>query len=474
MKKSSFLKTSFCLLLTVSMFMLTACGGGGHSSSGSASTKASVKVTVPGALLSPSLRSNQTAALRADVDITKLILQTKAYLNGNLVSGVSIDNLQATLSGSNYVFEVKDLLNTYEYRFSALYNNKVILQNQISQNQVTEGNEIPVDVTTSYKVLAYDAWVAENPTSKTLDAFAAAAATAGVTDFSTLSAVSSEDYQNTVKQIINGEEVSVPTKDDVKPEEIKKIPTNVVPTPTPDVQMTAAQHASVFKASIYYIFAMVDPCMEALEHNSSNSNVIANMPSDLKAFAKGSVMNQSIPDTFELFQADTGISGDKEIGSIGRENDDFGVFGRGVYGTLVSKNALVALGELDKNITGATKFTGKLIFKDKYIIGLGYFTVNGQDYTLSVVIQSSYREGAHHPNDYHIGYGKIWKGTRTDVDFDTNEGYVGKIEKNLNAVQDFDATKLVYTSNNGDAYTHWYSFEEGQEGGDGDRLTPVH
>ena len=474
MKNSSFLKTSFCLLLTVSMFMLTACGGGGSSSSGSTSTKASVKVTVPSALLTPALRPNQSADIRADLDITKLILQTKAYLNGNLVNGVSIDNLQATLSGSNYVFEVKDLLNTYEYRFSALYNNKVILQNQVSQDQVTEGNEIPVNVNTSYKVLAYDAWIAENPTSKTLDAFAAAAATAGVTDFSTLSTVSAEDYQNTVKQIIDGGEVSVPTKDDVKSEEIKKIPTNVVPTPTPDVQMTVAQHASVFKASIYYIFAMVDPCMDALRHNSSNSNVIANMPSDLKAFAKGSVMNQSIPDTFELFQADNGISGDKEIGSIGDEEDDFGVFGRGVFGTLVSKNALVAFGELDRNITGTTKFTGKLIFKDKYIIGLGYFTINGQDYTLSVVIQGSYREGAQKPNDYHLGYGKIWKGTKTDVDFDTNEGYVGKIEKNLNAAQDFDATKLVYTSNSGAAYTHWYSFEEGEEGGDGERLTPKH
>ncbi len=474
MNKSSFLKTGFCILLVVSMCMLTACGGGGHSSNGGGESHASVKVTVPGALLSPSLRSNQTAALRADVDITKLILQTKAFSNGSEVSGVSIDNLTATLSGSNYVFNVQNLLTNYEYRFIALYNNKEILKNHISSEQVIEGANIPVDVDTSYKVIAYDAWIAENPSSKALTAFATACQQASITDFSALSTISAEDYQNTVKQIIDGEEVSVPTKDDVKSEEIKKIPTNVVPTPTPDVQMTAAQHASVFKASIYYIFAMVDPCMEALRNNSSNSNDIANMPSDLKAFAKGSVMNQSIPDTFEQFQADTGISGDKEIGSIGNEEDDFGVFGRGVYGTLVSKNAFVALGELEKNITGATKFTGKLIFKDKYIIGLGYFTVNGQDYTLSVVIQGSYREGAHHPNDYHIGYGKIWKGTRTDVDFDTNEGYVGKIEKNLNAVQDFDATKLVYTSNNGDAYTHWYSFEEGEEGGDGDRLTPVH
>lgn len=104
-----------------------------------------------------------------------------------------------------------------------------------------------------------------------------------------------------------------------------------------------------------------------------------------------------------------------------------------------------------------------------YAIGLSYFTINNKKYTLSVVFQRSYRENNEHPDDFAICYAKIWTGTRNDVDFDTNEGYIAKIEKNLNAKQDYDSTKIVYTSDN---FNHWYSVHEGAEGGDGSDLLP--
>ena len=225
MNKKILFKSIFCLLLAVSICVLTACGGGGHSHNDSGSSRASVRVTVPSALLNASLRANQVSAIRSDLDVTKLILQTKAYLNGAEVNGVSIENLVATLSGSNYIFDVKNLLTTYEYRFIALYNDKVILQNQIAQNQVIEGNNIPVDVNTSYKVLAFDAWIAKNPDVKAIDNFVAACKEAGIDEntenaFSVLTTVSISSYTDLVKQIIGGEEVTLPTKDDMNVEDI--------------------------------------------------------------------------------------------------------------------------------------------------------------------------------------------------------------------------------------------------------------
>ena len=482
MNKSSLLKTGFCILLVVSMCVLTACGGGGHSSNGGGESHASVKVTVPGALLSPSLRSNQTAALRADVDITKLILQTKAYLNGNLVSGVSIDNLQATLSGSNYVFEVKDLLNTYEYRFSALYNNKVILQNQVSQDQVTEGNEIPVDVTTSYKVLAYDAWIAENPSSKALTAFATACQQASITDFSALSTISAEQYQNAVKQIINGEEASIPTTENINSSELEKIPTTVDPNPVPTVDYTVAQHANAFRTAIFSIFACEQPFDDDMNPpvltGNGNGNEISNMPAALKALAKGSEMKKYIPDTVEEFQNNSNIANQE---SAELHDNDWPQFSGSVRsgflsGIIDNHNVFVAIAKLNNVQDLFSNVTLKMVAYDKYAIGLGYFTVNGKEHTFSLVLQRLYKENPSaglHNDDFHLAYGKIWLGKQENVDFDTNDGnHIAKIEKNLNANEDFDATKIVYTNNKGETYTHWYSVNEGQEGGDGENLFP--
>ena len=477
MNKKILFKSIFCLLLAVSICVLTACGGGGHSHNDSGSSRASVRVTVPSALLNASLRANQVSAIRSDLDVTKLILQTKAYLNGAEVNGVSIENLVATLSGSNYIFDVKNLLTTYEYRFIALYNDKVILQNQIAQNQVIEGNNIPVDVNTSYKVLAFDAWIAKNPDVKAIDNFVAACKEAGIDEntenaFSVLTTVSISSYTDLVKQIIGGEEVTLPTKDDMNVEEIS---TEDKTDPEPTPAMTAAQHADVFRASIFSIFAM-EQCIEALSA-TSDVNEISNMPPAFKALAKGSEMDKYVPNTVDKFMADSGIR-NAETGDL--TDSDWGTFGRGARGILVSNSALAAIAELDAQKVNASKLTAKLIGQNIYIVGLSFFTINGQDYTLALVLQRSYREGAQHPNDYHLGYAKIWQGTRNDVDFDTNEGYVGKIEKNLNAwgpeaseTQAFDASKIVYTSNNGESYTHWYSVMEGVEGGDGSVLFPT-
>ena len=92
-----------------------------------------------------------------DNKIASLTLKTSAYSKGKLQKG-NIPDRFATKSGSNYVCNVQGLVNGLDYRFSAYHNGKKLIENQISASELQKDAEIPVDIDTSLKTLAYDSW----------------------------------------------------------------------------------------------------------------------------------------------------------------------------------------------------------------------------------------------------------------------------------------------------------------------------
>ncbi len=210
-----FFRNIFLLVALVSSLLLTACGGGGGGGSAAPATS-NVTVTIPGSLLTqPS--GNERAAADGSSDFK---LKVAAYSEGKKKTDVKIDDRQLTSNGTNYTANVDGLLNAYDYRFIAFYKDTEILSNQISSSELKNGANIVLNVDTSYKTFAYDAWLKKNPSNASMKNFEDNAKTAGLSkdaDYSKLSLQIGNDsftvnqYKANLLTVTKGGAAPIPT-----------------------------------------------------------------------------------------------------------------------------------------------------------------------------------------------------------------------------------------------------------------------
>ena len=216
-----FFRNIFLLAALVSSLLLTACGGGGGGGSAPAPATSNVTVTIPGSLLTqPS--GNERAATDGSSDYK---LKVAAYSEGKKKTDVKIEDRQLTSNGTDYTANVEGLLNAYDYRFIAYYKNTEILSNQISSSELTNGANITLNIDTSYKTLAYDAWLKKSPSNASMKNFKDNSKTAGFSkdaDFSKLSLQIGNDsftvnqYKANLLTVAKGESATIPTSSNSK------------------------------------------------------------------------------------------------------------------------------------------------------------------------------------------------------------------------------------------------------------------
>ena len=216
-----FFRNIFLLVALVSSLLLTACGGGGGGGSAPAPATSNVTVTIPGSLLTqPS--GNERAATDGSSDYK---LKIAAYSEGKKKTDVKIEDRQLTSNGTDYTANVEGLLNAYDYRFIAYYKNTEILSNQISSSELTNGANITLNIDTSYKTLAYDAWLKKSPSNASMKNFKDNSKTAGFSkdaDFSKLSLQIGNDsftvnqYKANLLTVAKGESATIPTSSNSK------------------------------------------------------------------------------------------------------------------------------------------------------------------------------------------------------------------------------------------------------------------
>ena len=216
-----FFRNIFLLAVLISSLLLTACGGGGGGGSAPAPATSNVTVTIPGSLLTqPS--GNERAATDGNSDYK---LKVEAYSEGKKKTDVKIDDRQLTSNGTDYTANVDGLLNAYDYRFIAFYKDTEILSNQISSSELTNGANITLNIDTSYKTLAYDAWLKKSPSNASMKNFEDNAKTAGLSkdaDYSKLSLQIGNDsftvnqYKANLLTVTKGGSAPIPTSSTAK------------------------------------------------------------------------------------------------------------------------------------------------------------------------------------------------------------------------------------------------------------------
>ena len=207
----------FLVVAVISSLLLTACGGGGGGGGGKNPGTSNITLSIDGSDLG--IKSTS----RADTDEDdSLLVKTTAYLKGSLKNDIKVEDRKATKSGSNYVCEIKGLVNGYDYRFSAYLNNgKKLMENQISSSELQNNPEIPVNVDTSIKTLAYDSWKSKSPSNASVSNFKKNCENAGLSkdeDFQQL--YDPDAYKQSLAKIIKGDEASLPSKNNINTTEI--------------------------------------------------------------------------------------------------------------------------------------------------------------------------------------------------------------------------------------------------------------
>ena len=222
-KTQLFFRNFFLVVAVISSLLLTACGGGGGSSNSSLPpTTAKVKVSIPANLFDD---ANLTPDVRAAITLQTLKIRAVPYNNGSVVGGVQQLEKEAPLTNGNYVANL-DLGTNFDYRFLALHNDKELLKNHVSIASITSGASFNVDINTSYKTMAYDAWLANNPTDKSFKNFTAKSAESNLkndSDFANVVNFQDNVYKESLIKIAKGQQASLPTISDV---DVSNIPTS--------------------------------------------------------------------------------------------------------------------------------------------------------------------------------------------------------------------------------------------------------
>ena len=232
--KNSFFKFFIAMFVVISLFALTACGGGGGGSSQLPPTTANVKITIPGNLFD-SIPTNARAAQT----IQTLKVRAIPYLNGSFVNDSEHPSItgQANFKDNNYIANLSGLSKNYDYRFSVLFgegnNEKVLLQNHVGVASITEGAGFDVNIYTSYKTLAYDKWLNNNPSDSSFENFINKSAEAGYktdSEFANVVNFPYKIYKESLVNITSGQTGSLPTTESVDPAKIPTTDDPVNPT----------------------------------------------------------------------------------------------------------------------------------------------------------------------------------------------------------------------------------------------------
>ena len=233
--KNMLFKSLIAMFLVITLCSLTACGGGGGGSSNSSlpPTTAKVKVSIPANLFDD---ANLTD-VRAAVTVPTLKVRATPYLNGTYVQDSEHPAVfgEASLKDNNFITNPLDISKTYDYRFSVLFgegaNEKELLNSYVSVASITEGASFNVDIYTSYKTLAYDAWLANNPTDKSFNNFISKSAESSYkkdSDFANVVNFPYSDFKESLVKITSGQEASLPTKEAVDTEKLPATDNNPV------------------------------------------------------------------------------------------------------------------------------------------------------------------------------------------------------------------------------------------------------
>ncbi len=214
--KNMLYKSLLAMFLIISLCFLTACGGGGGGST--PPTTANVRVTVPGNIFDISTETNRASKLSK-----KLIIRATPFANGSANNDIKAIKVEASYKDDdNYRAELNGLSIGFDYRFSAIYDNKELLKNHVSVASITNDAAFNVNIRTTLKTLAYEKWVNNNPSNKTFNNFMKESAKANLkedTDFEVVYPYVT--YKENLAKIIKGQEASLPKADDV---DISKIP----------------------------------------------------------------------------------------------------------------------------------------------------------------------------------------------------------------------------------------------------------
>ena len=215
--KTNYFSKFFLAVAVISTLLLTACGGGGSSGSHSPATS-NVDVLIDG----NDLQINGTfRAQLNESDSIKLV--TKAYQKGEEKKDIKVSPIMATKSGSNFICHVQGLISGPDYRFTAylVKNNKEIklMENQLAASELQNGDEIPVNINTSIKTLAYDSWK-DKATNASVENFKQNCEGIGLFEDKTFQDFATDLYNN-YKQCLENimvkgdEKASVPSKKDI-------------------------------------------------------------------------------------------------------------------------------------------------------------------------------------------------------------------------------------------------------------------
>ncbi len=222
----NYYRNLFLVVAVISTLFLTACGGGGGGGNNNNTPATSnITVSIDGSDL------NINGSFRAATDgNNSIILKTTAYLKGSLKNDIKVEDRKATKSGSNYICNIQGLINGYDYRFSAYLGSKKLMENQLASSELQNNAEIPVNVDTSIKTLAYDSWKDKKPSNASVENFKQNSENLHIfedKDFQTL--FDPNIYKQSLEKIVKGDEnASLPTK--------KDIDTNIIATT--DVEAT--------------------------------------------------------------------------------------------------------------------------------------------------------------------------------------------------------------------------------------------
>ena len=275
------------MFLVITLCSLTACGGGGGGGSNQLPpTTAKVKVSIPADLFDDSIFADVRAAYTVQI----LKVRATPYLNGTYVQDSEHPAVfgEASLKDNNFITNPLDISKTYDYRFSVLFgegaNEKELLNSYVSVASITEGASFKVDDISTKKVLAYEKWLANNPTDKKFNNFQAEcvkeASKEGLSEnsyFDNLVNFPKVDFKESLVKITSGTDsnASLPTIEAVNTEKLPATDNNPV---NPDNPVTPTDPMVVGKIGDFDLKLVTKDTgyiYEGISHNSTYKSTTA-------------------------------------------------------------------------------------------------------------------------------------------------------------------------------------------------------
>ncbi len=152
MKHFSF-KLIIAIFSILSLVFLTACGGGGGGSNNNPVPTTNITITTPGDLF-----EDVNASFRRSQTIATFTVTATPWSNGSQVSGGNVVSVMTTYENGKYTAKFSGLNTSYDYRFSAMFNEKELLSNMISLSDIVDGANFNLDLISTLKTIVYETW----------------------------------------------------------------------------------------------------------------------------------------------------------------------------------------------------------------------------------------------------------------------------------------------------------------------------